>query len=132
MIKLKSLIKEYVTNPIIDLAKYLKQSDLEKATDLAFHIPYKVFEWAELKGIDIPKTDDPFDTIDYADSLYNDNRKLFNEYAMWLYKEFIDGDIEGEQPGYPSWNYFSFDNYIKNQWLIHFSDNATDIWRSQK
>jgi hypothetical protein len=36
------------------------------------------------------------------------------------------------ESGYPTWNYCEYRSIVKNQWLIHFSDNAQNIYWDQK
>lgn len=125
MIKLRPLIQEYVTNPISDLAKYLRQSDIQKGEELAFAFPEYIYQFLG-KG----ETDDE-EAHDVVDRLYTKDKPKFDEYAKYVFKLFGNGTIEHDQymrPGFPSWNYMEFQKIVKNQWLIHFSNDAREVW----
>jgi len=135
MIKLKSLILEYVSNPIIDLGKYLQISDEQKGMELAYDIgAEKIFDWIDEK---YPQLTDQIRGFDYGSEAvewishhHPDIFKLFSKYVYIMSASESDMYDAG-RPGSPSWYYMDFRSYIKNQWLIHFSDRADEIWRDQ-
>ena len=128
MIKLKSLLSEYVTEPVSALAKYLNSSEEDKKVELAFAYPQYIYQFL---GAGIS---DDEEALDAVERLYSKDRTKFNEFANHVYNLYSRGIISKDNlsiSGYPTWQYMDFRGYVKNQWLIHFSDNAYDIWHSQ-
>jgi hypothetical protein len=133
MIKLKSLLKEYISNPLADLKSYLTMTDNQKKEDLINRNPYFVKLWAE-KYFDIQtkrfvknsnledkeiirllKKEYPYEYIDFLDWSYNNIDKLLKPIDI------------------PSWYVLEYDDIIKNQWLIQFRTiGIHDIWTTQK
>lgn len=139
MIKLKSLISEYVLEPITYLGRYLQQTDKEKGVELAYEFANDLlFDYLrnlEDKNL-IPSEYDESDSYEILDYLREKNPKIFDafaEYVLIKFRKYPDSMHNWNHgAGYPSWSYLDFTRYIKNQWLIHFSDHASDIWREQK
>lgn len=129
MIKLKTLLPEYITEPVSALAKYLQSSEEDKKVELAFQFPEYIFQFTDADNAGNEEA------ADIVDELFKKNRPKFDEYADFVYKMYIRSGGNDEffhTPGYPSWNYMAYQGMLKNQWLIHFSDNALDIWRDQQ
>jgi hypothetical protein len=115
----EEIINEYLTNNEVSLMKYFSQSDEEKKQNLPFSYNYEYLfnEFVEEKDIDYDINND-FDDIP---------SEYFNEYAEWLFNK-IEGDSLNVDPSeYPAWAYLSSPKLIKNQWLIHFTDDADGI-----
>lgn len=129
MIKLTSLIPEIVSNPIIYLGKYLQQSDQEKELEIAYDFYDQLIEFLnefEHDGVEIPE-DIKEDEYKLVEWLKKNRPDILKDFARRIESE-IDQYIDmGRGPGFPSWKYVDFENYIKNQWLIHFSDHASDV-----
>jgi hypothetical protein len=136
MIKLKSLISEYVTNPIVDLAKYLQSSDKEKAEELANYIASnKVYDWIKKTHPQLENQINGFDNSDEAVLWLSEHYpQIHTQFSQYVYKMTnSESDMyDTAMPGSPSWYYMDFRGYVKNQWLIHFSDRSKEIWRDQK
>lgn len=132
MIKLKTLIKEFVQNPIVDLGRYLKSSEQERILEMAYYYSIEIFDWLDINGHNqlpgSPSEKDDETGEQMLDYLKHHHPDILKEFG----KEHVNGDEDMTRPGYPSWKYMDFRSYIKNQWLIHFSDSASDIWSSQK
>lgn len=132
MIALKPLITEFISNPIIQLKDYLTMSDEAKRDDLAEHNAYMLRKWvretdmpAEIESLIKDKNNEDYETLEFIKST---NRPLYDNFTAWL----TDVMERGNLPEVPAWNVMSFENIVKNQWLIHFSDEASEIWLNQK
>lgn len=126
---------EIVSNPIIDLAKYLQSSDKDKGLELAYDVfPENIFHWIDTKYPQLKDKISKFDLgSDAVEWLSHNDSQIFNQFVeyVWDLSQKVDLYDYVHRPGYPSWNYMDFRGYVKNQWLIHFSDHAKDIWRDQ-
>lgn len=134
MIKLRTILNEYITNPIIDLKNYLNQSDSEKANELLLggYFP-NIYEWL----IANTEISSEFEEMDEYDIPYELKEKYPSVYED--IHEIIKNDLESYAlhagavlPGYPTWLQCDYRNLIKNQWLIHFSDYSYDIYKNKK
>lgn len=137
------LIKEYMDkNHLMPLWKYFNMSDEEKQEDLIYHGWRKIGDWLNQKlyndynyefldqygltDADINEIgqsiQDEDDTI--IDEIINGRFKSLKEdFAKHLY------DYYGYNPysGGPSWLHMEYAKMVKNEWLIHFSNNANKI-----
>ena len=124
MIKLKTLLLEYINEPISVLKQYLTQTEAEKKTELGLGNDCLVF-----LGKNYPEIYEKYRKNDYGESsekLMKEYPDVFNVWCDFLY------DNENFESGYPTWKYVDYRSIVKNQWLIHFSDDAEDIYRDQK
>ena len=132
MIALKPLITEFISNPIIQLKDYLTMSDEAKRDDLAEHNAYYIEKWT--RETDIPPeiensiakgAMEPYEEVEALKERY---RPLYDNFTQWLWDKMERGDLNEM----PAWAVMTFENIVKNHWLIHFSDDAYEIWESQK
>lgn len=72
---------------------------------------------------------DMFDnTIELITWLEYNNKTIYNKFAEYLYDKIINIELPIPDADYPAWSYFDKPELIKNQWLIHFTnDNAQTI-----
>lgn len=132
----KSLVLEYVTNPIIQLGDYLKSDEEDKAAEIAFTMSYgeMIFHWLKTNHYEhlIPNLEDYNDGYEVIDYIHTKQPKIFKEFSTYVYKLFNSSSNRNDlETGQPSWAYMDFKGYVKNQWLIHFSDAAKEIWKDQ-
>ena len=132
MITLKSLITEFISNPIIQLKDYLTMSDEAKRDDLAEHNAYLIDSWA--KETDLPPkianhiAKGAMESYEEVEMLKEKYRPLYDNFTQWLWDKMERGDLTEM----PAWGVMSFERIVKNQWLIHFGDEADEIWVNQK
>ena len=128
MIKLKSLILEYIQEPIASLKKYLTKNENERKVELGLH--YDCIVYLEKQH---PQIYNKYKNNEYSESselLMKEYPDVFNEWCNFLFKKHrYNDDFE---VGYPTWNYVEYRSIVKNQWLIHFSNSAQDIYYDQK
>lgn len=104
----------YVGNSIIDLKNYLTLTDAQKGGELARNYP----ELLESVGVEVDPFEDDIETI--VESL--DDAALET-----VYKDVSrHSDIMGD-PRSPTFLHMDFTQIVKNQWLIHFTDSASDV-----
>jgi hypothetical protein len=62
--------------------------------------------------------------------LESNNKELYNQFADYLYEKIKNSTLPINDSDYPAWSYFDDSpELIKNQWLIHFTDDADSIVR---
>lgn len=140
------LINEYITNDEIYLRDYLSMPESAKLaylpheywyffqdfideTDYEFNFPK---EMRPGNYVDAPDEEvDMFDNnIELMRWLERNDKKTFNAFAEYLLDKINNNTLPISDSEYPAWSYFD-DNpkLVKNQWLIHFTDDAVDIAR---
>lgn len=140
------LINEYITNDEIYLRDYLSMPDSAKLAYLPYEYYYFFQDFLDETDYDfeMPKETIPSDYVDEPDEEvdmfdneielitwleYND-KKTFNSFAEYLLNKINNYTLPISDSEYPAWSYFDDKpTLIKNQWLIHFTDNADDIAR---
>lgn len=128
MIKLKTLLLEYINEPISILKRYLTQTKEEQKTEIGLEQ-----DCLEYLGIYHPAIYEKYRKNNYGESselLMREYPDIFKQWCEFLYKKHRSDDIFVN--GYPTWNYVSYESIVKNQWLIHFSDDAQYIALEQK
>jgi len=133
------ILNEYITNDVIYLKDYFNMSDETKKQNLPYEYSYEFNEFIDTEVIDFEypthsfigtdgeEPGDPYEEYEIAEWLYDNNKPLFDEFANWLFKKINDHDLSIPDEDYPAWSFFDSPSVVKNQWLIHFTNNADDI-----
>lgn len=139
-------INEYITNDEIYLRDYLSMPKSAKVAYLPHEYSYFFNDFLEETDYDFnyPKEtkssdylDEPDEEVDMFDEnnelitwLEHNDRNTFDAFAEYLYNKINNNTLPIDDSEYPAWSYFD-DNpkLVKNQWLIHFTDDAVDIAR---
>jgi hypothetical protein len=122
-------INEYLKNQDnVALYHYFKMSEDEKKISLVYEFSY-MFDKFKNKN-DISEITEISDIEDWEISavLQKDYPEIFKKFGDWLYKKIENCDIPPEEQ--PSWVFFDYPEIIKEQWLVHFTDNADKIVRN--
>jgi hypothetical protein len=131
-LSLKSILLEYISSPIVDLKQYLTQTEAEKKTELGLGN-----DCLEFLGKNYPEIYEKYIQNIYYESsekkLMKEYPDVFNAWCDFLYDKLKRNDnYRYFERGYPTWYYVDYRSIVKNQWLIHFSDYAEDIYHDQK
>ena len=131
MIKLKSLLLEYINEPIFILKKYLTQTEQERKTELGLNLD--CLEYLGRYHFDIYNKYRKNNRGESSEKLMKEHPDVFNQWCDFLYKKLNSYHYhEYFDTGYPTWNYMKYSSIVKNQWLIHFSNDAKSIALEQK
>ena len=139
-------INEYITNDEIYLRDYLSMPKSEKLAYLPHEYSYFFDDFLEETDYEFnsPKemrpgnyVDAPDEEVDMFDSeielitwLEHNDMKTFNAFAEYLYNKINNNTLPISDSEYPAWSYFDENpTLVKNQWLIHFTDDADGIAR---
>lgn len=129
MIKLSHLILEYIQEPVSVLKRYLTQSEDQRKIEFGLH--YDCLNFLENYHPDIyEKYQEENDYGASSELLMKEYPDVFKEWCEFLYHKHRSDDLF--DMGYPTWNYVNYRSIVKNQWLIHFSDSAQNIYYDQK
>ncbi len=140
----QEMLKEYVTKDIVYLKDYFsmpKSSKMEylpheyyyffddflDETDTYFEKPKEEFinAYGELE------TGDDYHDIELMTWLENNNKEIYNKFAEYLFDKISNNTLPIDDSEYPAWSYFDDrPQLIKNQWLIHFTNDADGIAKS--
>lgn len=149
MVSEGTLLNEYVSNPVIALGEYLKQTDQQKAIEIAdtaaagylfsfikdeLYDNIDVADTAKLQKVQkVLQKYEQLESYELAELIEQKNPKLFKRYVDYIWKLFDKDQLRDVyfDTGYPTWKYLTFERYVKNDWLIHFSDAAYQIWEDQ-
>ena len=139
-----SLLKEFITREEVYLKDYFSMSKEARKEYLPYEYYYFFRDFLIEEDVDFedPKeivpsnyADEPDEEEDMFDSdlelitwLQNEKKEIYYKFADYLYKKIINYELDISDSDYPAWFFFDDDpEIIKNQWLIHFSDNAESI-----
>lgn len=140
----EGLVNEYVTKDIVYLRDYFRSSEESRKEYLPHEYHYFFDDFLIEDDIDFspPKEfrasdimDEPDEEVDMFDDtieliiwLEKNDKKLYDSFANYLYKKIVDNTLPIPDEDYPAWSYFDDSpELIKNQWLIHFTDDADSI-----
>lgn len=127
----KSLLKEYISNPLIDFMRYLKSSEEDKKESLPYTFGWVFDTFCEYNDIDEEDYKESSDHPVDIDGLKNDHPELFQQFAEYLYDKITSDEYDRigiDAAELPSWYYFDDSpTVVKNQWLIHFTKHADRI-----
>ncbi len=114
----------FVSNPVVHLRKYLNMDDYGKGIDLIHNFGYVFAEWLEDSGHDDSPNPEIRNTIEdgYADDPARLPKELVIEFFGHMERRFMDHDADS-----PSWMFMDYVEVMKNQWMIHFTDDAEAI-----
>lgn len=123
----EQVIQEYLSREMVSLKDYFSQSEESKKSYLP-HTYYELFdEYLEQYDIDFEKPDG-YEDYELMDFLKTENPDLYKEFAEYLYDEITNRRLPINDTEYPAWSFFDDSpEIIKNQWLIHFTDEAKSI-----
>lgn len=128
---IRETIEEMVTQDVIAFKNYLKMNDKEKGADLAHTYSHKVERFFDEVLEDTPEQYVGMESYEIVDDMEANNEPLFDQFSDWLLDQFNRGgrDMEYDRP---AWSAFDRGELIRNQWLVHFTDesNAIDIVRN--
>jgi len=113
----------FVSNPIIYLKKYLTQEDWEKGAEVADDNEGHFMQWLEENPDlveDVPALQQAIES-GYIDDVWSLPPEVLKEYF---------GEVEHALSGEswsPSWLHMNYEKVMKNQWMIHFTDDAYGV-----
>ena len=123
----ESLLNEFIGQDMVSLKKYFSMTDEQKKAYLPHEYPYEFDTFLYEEGLESNIKGEPYEI---SDILYSENSELYNKFAQWLYDGIENHTLNVPDADYPAWSYFdSSPKLIKNQWLIHFTDDAENIAR---
>lgn len=118
-------LAEALPNDLAYLARSLQMTDEEKAVDAAYHYAYSLKRYAEENDITL-ETDIDDDPTGAVDELKAKHPEEFKYFSQWVLTRVMPQDEAHELP----WATLTFQRYVRNEWLIHFSDDAHRVWDS--
>lgn len=139
------LINEYLkSSDNLALYKYFNMTEEEKKESLPYDFSWLFEEFLEEEEIEFNwPTHDYLDVdgeqrghkledFELPDWLLNHNKQLLNKFADWIYDKI--SNVKHNKLGIsdrdlPAWTYFDKPEIIKEQWLIHQTDDADSIER---
>ncbi len=143
---IRQVLNEYLTRDEVSLKQYFSASDEQKKRYLPHEFPYFFEDFLIEKKVEfeMPRDvvqsnyeDEPEEEVDLFDSLNSyelidwlesNDRELFDKYADYLFSKINDYTLNIPDADYPAWSYFDDSpEIVKNQWLIHFTDDADSI-----
>lgn len=137
----RSLITEFVTKNMIYLKDYLSMSDEQKKSELPGEYPWFFSDFLIELDIEFDKPtnsfingdgdDDPGEELgdyDLVEYVMRNEPEIYSQYSNYLFDKINSNTLPIDESEYPAWSYFDGKpTIVKNQWLIHFTDNAEQI-----
>lgn len=139
------ILNEYLVNDEISLYRYLSASKESKMEYLPHEYHYLFDDFLDEENVDFkrPKEMKPSiyfgephkeidmfdDSLELINWLEDNQPEIYKAFAEYLYEKIESHGLPIPDEEYPSWAYFDKPKIIKNQWLIHFTDDAESIAR---
>jgi hypothetical protein len=123
---IEGILKEYVTNDIISLRNYLNMSEGDKKRDLPHEYYWLFDDFLIAKYIDYEKPDD-YEDYEFMEWLEENDKDMYDRFADYLYKNVTHFNLPIHDSEYPAWAFLVDAKIVKNQWLIHFTNDAEGI-----
>lgn len=131
-------IFEYISKNMIYLKDYLSMSDEQKKEYLPDEYYHFIQDFFDETDVDHSYDGNPYekrlefdDDIEFVEWLRTNNKELYNDFANYLFKKIKNNTLPIDDSEYPAWSYFDNNpQLIKNQWLIHFTNDADSIAKS--
>lgn len=130
-LKGRDILKEYLIVDEIDLMRYLSKSKKDKMRELPDRY-YDFFDDFIIDNdIDFEKPIDlELDGWEFMEWLENNEPEVYNQFAEYLYEKIIYFSLDMPHQEYPSWAFYDDSpKIVKNQWLIHLTNDAEEIAR---
>ena len=134
---IRDLLLEYLHNDTVYLKQYFSTNDQQKINSLPHEYPHYFNDFVIEMDVDIdwdfPRNDvynedlPDYEKIEWLEKNHPDIIKQFGEY---LFRKIGNHEMDIPDSEFPAWSYFDSDpEVIKNQWLIHFTNDANAIAR---
>lgn len=111
----------FISNPIVYLKQYLTMEDWQKGGEIASDNEHHFMEWLLVNG---PSPDEvPAIQQAIEDGFVEDAYSLPKDILKDYYR-----DVDLESHAFtPSWAFMDYVEVMKNQWMIHFTNEASEI-----
>ena len=125
------VLKEYLSQDMVSLKKYFETTKEEREHYLPYSYPeqFKQFAIEQRLNSKLVKELSDMEPYEIPEVLEQNYPEIFQQFGSWLYMMIEDGDLNAIAADYPAWSYFDSVQLIKNQWLIHFTNDADSIAR---
>lgn len=120
----RKVIKEFITNDEVSLLRYFSMSDDEKKSYLPHDYASKLEDFIIEEDIDYVIESEPYEAVE---DLEESNPELYEMFGEWLFKKIKTHSLDIYDVDYPAWSFFGHPEVVKNQWLIHFTDEAESV-----
>ena len=106
------------------LARALQPSDEDKQREAAHEMAHDLDRWIDqldepLEGFTVSE-DEPWESVNELESKYPEAFKEFGEWALDRMERSNSSEV-------PPWMNMGFEKIVRNDWLIHFSDEAHSV-----
>ena len=118
---------EYLSQQGLSLYQYFNQSLDDKKNYLP-HVYY--YFWKKFFKENNIEYNKDLEDFEITHDIQENNPELYNQFCDWLYNKCVNHTLNIHAADYPAWAYFGNPQIIKNDWLVHFTNNADDIVKS--
>jgi hypothetical protein len=126
----RKVLKEYLSQDMVSLYQYFKTSREDREKYLPYEYPYQFDQFAieyKLQDLKDKFEEEGIETYEIPDILESEHPEVLEQFGKWLYMMIEDGDLGENKADYPTWYFFDDAKVVKNQWLIHFTNDADSI-----
>jgi hypothetical protein len=118
------MLREFIDNDMISLMKYINMSDKEQMESLPYHFSWLYQDYMTHIG-EIPTGDYLDNPDEVITNLKKEHPDWFRGFVNYILKKIDRNEIEHIDK--PAWMFFDKAEIVKNQWLIHFTNDAEDV-----
>ena len=136
----ENIINEFITQDEVALKSYFSMTDeqIKKYIPHEYYYFFNDFLDEEQIDFEIPTNDytdadgdqkgEELQDYDLINWIENNNKEIYNQFSEYLFKKINNNELPLSDAEYPAWSYFDRNpTLIKNQWLIHFTNDAESI-----
>ena len=118
---------ETLSNELVYLKRYLNSSDKDKAINRAFNNSYFIKDYFEANEDKYREDFDEMEDYEIVDWLNDNDQETLIDFGEYV------GEHRDYQTNYESelYDVVGFVGFVRQQWLVHFSDRALDIANDQ-
>jgi len=131
----EALVNEYINRDMVSLKYYLTMSDdgkKEYLTEMFYYffddfLAEEQIEFTPVKpnvDVDGEEVGDELEGIELVEWVERNNPELIQKFKDYLFDKIRNSTLPINDAEYPAWAYFDYQGLVKNQWLIHFTNEA--------
>jgi len=123
-----TLIQEALSNELMYLQRYLTMPSDDMDTNRARSNPWMIEDFVVETDYELPKEIIGHENYEIVEWLEENDKPTMIEYGQYVAKSSVYNDSSEKE----LYDMVDYKGFVRDQWLVHFSDDASSIWRNQK
>ena len=124
-------LDEFAQSEVAYLKRYLDINDTERADNLFYTFPHSfaayLGEVDESRFVELGDNSDEVQEALYDLNPTDFDRELIDDFYTWFFVSGGARETGVEESDLPAWSYLDFKQFVRQEWLVHFTANAYGI-----